>query len=55
MFPVLFPQELLFRDAGPSDYLFRSLIKINCPLHIIKHLYTLGNNFVNERILEKCK
>ena len=33
---------------------FGSLIKLDCSLHITKHLSTLDNNFVTESVPEKC-
>ena len=54
MFLVLFPQETLFRDAGSSVHSSVLLVEMNCPLHFIKELPTLHNNFANEAVLEKC-
>ena len=45
MFLVLFPQESHFRDAGHSVHSSVLLVEKNCPLQIIKELYTLDNNF----------
>ena len=44
----------LFCNARHSVNSFVSLIKVNCSLHVIKHLSTLWNNFSTESILEKC-
>ena len=54
MFFVLFPQESLFRDAGHSVHSSVLLVEMNCPLQIIKELYTLDNNFAIGVVLEKC-
>ena len=35
-------------------YSLVSVIKVNCSLHVIKHLSTLCKNFSTESILEKC-
>ena len=54
MFFVLFPQESLFCNARRSVHFLVSVIKVNCSLHVIKHLSTLCNNFSTESVLEKC-
>ena len=54
MFFVLFPQESLFCNARHSVHSLVSVIKVNCSLHVIKHLSTLYINFFTESILEKC-
>ena len=54
MFFVLFPQESLFCNARNSVQSLVSVIKVNCSLHVIKHLSTLCNNFSTESIHEKC-
>ena len=54
MFFVIFPQESLFCNAQHSVHSLVSVIKVNCSLHVIKHLSTLCNNFSIESILEKC-
>ena len=45
MFFVLFPQESLFCKARHSVRFLPSVIKVNCSLHVIKHLSTLCINF----------
>ena len=54
MFFVLFPQESLFCNARHSVHSLVSVIKVNCSLHVIKHLSTLCNNFSSGSILEEC-
>ena len=54
MFFELFPQESLFRDAGLSVLSSVLLVKMNCPLQIIKELSRFENKFVTEAVLEKC-
>ena len=51
---VLFLQESLFRDAGPSVHSSVFLVEMNCPLQNIKELSTLDKNFATEAVLEKC-
>ena len=55
MLSVLFPQELLSRDARHSVSSSTFFIGIGCYLHNIKHLSFLDNNSSTESILEeKC-
>ena len=54
MFFVLFPQESVFRDAWLSVHSSVLLVKMNCPVHIIKDLSTLHNTFATELVLEMC-
>ena len=54
MFYVLFPQESLFRVAGQYVHCPVSLIKIDCSVHIVKHLTTLDNNISSEWTIEQC-
>ena len=54
MLLVLFPQESFFRDAGHSVHFSVLLVEMNCPLHFIKDLSTLDNNFAKGAVLEKC-
>ena len=54
MFFVLFPQESLFRNAGHSVHSPVLVVEMNCPLHFIKQLSTLDNNFATEMVLGKC-
>ena len=54
MFFVLLPQGSLFRDDGHSVHSSVLLVKMNCPLQIIKELSTPNNNFATEAVLEKC-
>ena len=49
-----FPQESLFRDAGHSVHSSILAAETNCPMHIIKELSTLDNNFATESVLERC-
>ena len=44
MFFVLFPQECLFRDAGPSVKSSVLVVQLNCPLHISKSFPVLTIN-----------
>ena len=54
MLSILFPQESLCHVAGHSVQLSVSLIKIDCFLHITKHLTTLDNNISTESLDEQC-
>ena len=53
-FFVLFAQESLFCNAGHSARYIVLVFEMSCPLHIIKELSTLDNNFAPESVLEKC-
>ena len=54
MFFVRSPQESFYRDAGLSVHSSISVVEMNCPLHVIKELSTLDNNFATEVVLQKC-
>ena len=54
IFFALCPQESLFRDAGHSVHSSVLAVEMNCPLHFIKVLSTLDDNFAAESLLEKC-
>ena len=54
MFSVLLPQESPFRDAGHLVNSSVLVVELNCPLHIIKEMSTLDNNFAAEAVGEKC-
>ena len=53
MFFVLFPQQVLFRDARHSVHSSVLVVEMNCPLHIIKNFSILDNIFATESVLEK--
>ena len=54
MFLERFPQESLFYNARHPVNSLVSVIKVNCSLRVVKHLFTLCNNFSTESILENC-
>ena len=54
MFFVLSPQASLFRYAGHSVHYSVLVVEMNCPLPIIKELFTLHKDFATELALEKC-
>ena len=43
-----------FRDAGHSVHSSVLVVKMNCPMHIIKEISTFDNKFATEAVLEKC-
>ena len=53
MFLVVIPRKILLLDAGISVHSFVLFNEMNCFLHNIKHLSSLGDNSVAEMILEK--
>ena len=54
MFSIRFPQDYLFRTAGHSVDSSVTLNKIDCSLHINKHLTYLDYKISNESIVEQC-